>query len=374
LKANRIPAIDGLRTVAVLGVLWAHIWGFFGNIPWKLGVDINRVLSFGRNGVDLFFVISGFCMYLMYGSKISKFTADHFIGFLKKRCWRIAPAFYALIVLESVRLLWISGIFPFRDFFYHLFFINIFLTKDLFSPHYWSLSTEFHFYLVFPFLFWHIKNQKDFLNRVMALMVICIFFRLLLFYTHRADIAAGETIGSFEIWYRFVEFGFGIAAAVFYKQNRSMPAWVTGAAGFIIGLLIAYLGRIFMLTEFVNHFGSWAFILRALGEPIMTFGFGIIVFSVISKESVFSRIFSWKPFLFLGKISYSMYLWHYLLAQYIAEWIIKYRGISLTGMNLCILLTLVILIPVSWFSFKLFEEPYFRKNLKAKEMAYVEVF
>jgi peptidoglycan/LPS O-acetylase OafA/YrhL len=83
---------------------------------------------------------------------------------------------------------------------------------------------------------------------------------------------------------------------------------------------------------------------------------------------------SWKPFLFLGKISYSMYLWHYLIAQYLSVLIIKQWGISLATMNLSILVTLFILVPVSWISFKLFEAPYFRKSTKAKEMAYVEVF
>ena len=60
---KRIEPLDGLRTCAVLGVLWAHVWMFFKNIPFPLaGVDINRLLAFGGIGVVLFFVIMGFCM------------------------------------------------------------------------------------------------------------------------------------------------------------------------------------------------------------------------------------------------------------------------------------------------------------------------
>jgi peptidoglycan/LPS O-acetylase OafA/YrhL len=374
MKVNRIPAVDGLRTIAVLGVLWAHIWGFFHNIPWRVGIDLNRFISFGRNGVDLFFVISGFCMYLMYGSKIARFSRDSFFDFLKRRWLRIAPAFYVLIVVESIRLLLLDGRFPFPDFFYHLTFMNIFLPKNLFSPIYWSLSTEFHFYLIFPFLFLFLKNQQDIVKRVVFGILICLACRVFLFYFHRADIASGETISGFEIWYRFAEFGFGIIVAVLFVQNRELPSWVKSAMGFIIGAVVAFAGRICMLTEFLAHFGKWAFIVRTLSEPLMTLGFGLLLLNVISSQNIFSRILSWKPFLFLGKISYSMYLWHYLIAQYLSVLIIKQWGISLATMNLSILVTLFILVPVSWISFKLFEAPYFRKSTKAKEMAYVEVF
>jgi peptidoglycan/LPS O-acetylase OafA/YrhL len=374
MKTSRIPAIDGLRTFAVLGVLWSHVWGFFNNIPWKVGVDLNRIISFGRNGVDLFFVISGFCMYLMYGSRIARFSRHNFFDFLKRRWFRIAPAFYALVIIESVRLLVSDGVFPFQNFFYHLLFINIFLPKNLFSPIYWSLATEFHFYLIFPFLFLFLKSQQEFLKRVLTLILICIVFRFLLFYFHRADIAANETISGFEIWYRFAEFGFGIIGAVLFVQNRNLPGWILGARGFLAGLFIAYIGRICMLSEFLSYFGKWAFVVRTFSEPVMTFGFGLLLLSVISSPNIFSRILSWRPFLFLGKISYSMYLWHYLLAQFIASFLINRLGISLFSMNLCILISLAILIPISWVSFKIFEEPYFKKNKKAREMAYVEVF
>jgi peptidoglycan/LPS O-acetylase OafA/YrhL len=374
LKSSRIPAIDGLRTVAVLGVLWAHVWGFFNNIPWKVGIDLNRIISFGRNGVDLFFVISGFCMYLMYGAKIKEFNGAGFFDFIKKRWFRIAPAYYVLIVVESFLFLLNEGWFPFKNALYHLFFINIFLPRNLFSPIYWSLATEFHFYLVFPLLFLLLKNQRELLKRVLIGISICILLRLFLFHHYQVILAAKETISWFEIWYRFAEFGFGMITAIFYVQKRQLPAWISGISGFFIGIFIAYLGRICMLTDFLVYFGQWAFVLRAFSEPVMTAGFGLILWSVISSGNIFSRILSWKPFLFLGKISYSMYLWHYLLAQYIAAYMIKHLGISLFSMNLCIGITILLLIPLSWISFKLFEAPYFRKNTKAREMAYVEVF
>lgn len=374
LKTNRIPAIDGLRTIAVLGVIWAHTWGFYNNIPWKLGIDLNRIISFGRNGVDLFFVISGFCMYLMYASKISKFTFGNYTYFLKKRWLRIAPAFYTLIFVEALIIFVTSDVIPTKNIIYHLLFINIFLPKDLFSPHYWSLATEFQFYLIFPLLFLFVNQPSGFLKRVVIFVIVCIGFRIWHFYRYRADIAMNQTVSSFEIWYRFAEFGFGVIAAILFVKKQRIPNWIAGVRGFLIGLGISYLGRILMLSEFANYFGWKAFYFKALGEPIMTFGFGILLLSLISSENVLNSFFSGKPFLFLGKISYSMYLWHYLLAEYVSRFFIGIVGVSMVSMYISLVVSLAILIPISWISFKLLEEPYFKRISNAKAVAYVEAF
>ncbi|HEY9302611.1 MAG TPA: acyltransferase family protein [Phormidium sp.] len=105
---NRIAPVDGLRAVAVFGVIWAHVWAFGSGIPvWSLGkigsinLDLNRAISVIGTGVDLFFVISGFCMYLMYAQKQTKFAWNTYATFLKKRWLRIAPNYYvAALVCE----------------------------------------------------------------------------------------------------------------------------------------------------------------------------------------------------------------------------------------------------------------------------------
>ncbi|HEY4156281.1 MAG TPA: acyltransferase [Puia sp.] len=371
---SRIPAIDGLRTLAVLGVLWTHVWMFFKNIPMKVGgLDLNRGMAFGRHGVDLFFVISGFCMYLMYASRIDHFSASNFFGFLKKRWLRIAPAFYMIVVFDSFLLLYHTGIFPLKQMSYHLLFINIFLDQYDFAPHYWSLATEFHFYLLFPFLFLRLRSQRELSLRVFALMAVCLIFRLILFYNHTNDILEKETITSTAIWYRFIEFGFGIIAAQLYVLKRVLPRWAIGSSGFILGLLISYAGKIIITTEFVRHFGTKAFIFRAFAEPIMTFGFGWMLISLITSGGIFTRVLSSRPFLFLGKISYSFYLWHWFVAHLVSNWLIAWGGMNLKTFYLSLLISLVVAIPIAFLSFRLFEAPYFKRNPKLKKMAYVEV-
>src|SRR5258708_18228201 len=99
----RIKALDGFRAIAVLGVLWAHIWMFFVNPSFKiLNVDVAALMSFWGIGVDLFFVISGFCMYLMYMSQTNGFSWRNYLEYIKRRWLRIAPAFYAAIAVYGL--------------------------------------------------------------------------------------------------------------------------------------------------------------------------------------------------------------------------------------------------------------------------------
>jgi peptidoglycan/LPS O-acetylase OafA/YrhL len=91
---TKIAKLDGLRALAALGVLWIHIWTIHGNPRFKIaGLDITNILALGGNGVDLFFVISGFCMYYFYAHKAT-FSYLDFWTFIKKRWQRLSPAFY----------------------------------------------------------------------------------------------------------------------------------------------------------------------------------------------------------------------------------------------------------------------------------------
>ena len=106
---KRILPVDGLRAIAVMGVIWAHLWSFgFGAPALPLGrlgpltIDLNRLMSFWGTGVDLFFVISGLCMHLVYTSKPDALQIDRLVAFVKKRWLRIAPAYYAAVVACAI--------------------------------------------------------------------------------------------------------------------------------------------------------------------------------------------------------------------------------------------------------------------------------
>jgi peptidoglycan/LPS O-acetylase OafA/YrhL len=359
---NRIKPIDGLRTFAIIGVMWAHVWMFFGNLPMKMGgVDINRFLSFGGIGVDLFFVISGFCMYLMHTRKNVAFSKESYKQFIIKRWKRIAPAFYVAVIFAAFLYLLQNGIFPFKSLIYHVLFINIFNGQNILSPPFWSLSTEWHFYLILPLIFIADKSGRWIFIRIIVLMSISLVLRFFLF--HGYDLSSGITVPSYEIWYRFIEFGFGILAARFYIQQKKLPNFLSGATGFIISFFIAFFGRVCMTTDFFSKFGEIDFIIRALGEPILTFGFGIMILNLITTESIFEKITTSRPVIFIGKISYSMYLWHWPIAVYISYFIANKMGKSVINMEMSFLLSLLVTTGVGLLSYHFLEATYFKKSI-----------
>ncbi|HWK05461.1 MAG TPA: acyltransferase [Puia sp.] len=360
---NRIQPVDGLRSFAVLGVIWAHCWMFFGNPSLFIaGVNINQFFAFGGIGVDLFFVISGFCMYLMHSKNSAHFSLPLYGSFIRKRWLRIAPAFYFVVLFESIKYLATQGIFPAKSFIYHLLFINTFNPDNVLSPPFWSLATEWHFYLILPFIFISDLSGKYLYTRVLLLMLICLLLRLWLY--HGYDLSLGITIPSDKIWYRFVEFGFGILAARFYIDKNPLPSFLRGNIGFIVCFLVAFSGRLCMTTNVILHLGKMAFIARAFGEPILTFGFALMILNLINTESLFKKIIVAPPFLFIGRISYSMYLWHWMIASSVSFFIISHRGVSNVGQELAFLICVIFCIPIAILSYRYLEAPYFKKRNK----------
>src|SRR5450432_2658529 len=359
---NRIQPIDGLRAFAVLGVIWAHAWMFFGNQPFSVeGVNINQLLSFGGIGVDLFFVISGFCMYLMHSKNARNFNLSVYGNFIKKRWLRIAPAFYFVVLFESLYLLMTSGVFPTKSFIYHLLFINTFNDQNVLAPPFWSLATEWHFYIILPLLFIADPTAKWLTRRVLILMFLCMLLRLWLY--HGYDISSGITVpGGDRIWYRFVEFGFGILAARFYIDKRTLPWILTGNKGFILSFLVAFSGRLCMVSAILAHFGNLAFAVRAMGEPILTLGFALMILNLVGTESIFKKFISMPIFLFIGKISYSMYLWHWMIVVPVCYFLISHLGRSNIHQELAFLITVVFCSLVGIASYRYLEAPYFKKR------------
>ena len=360
---NRIKAIDGLRACAVLGVMWAHVWMFFGNPKmnlWK--IDINRILSFGGVGVDLFFVISGFCMYLMYEKKVNKFIWKSLGEFIIKRWKRIAPAFYVVVLVDCIIFFFYHHTFPFSDFISHLFFLNTFYNNHFLSPPYWSLSTEWQFYLVLPFLFLFGSNNKRFNKTVFFLSVSNIVCLLLLYKLNTKELLDGKNIAHDKIWYRFIEFSWGILCARIYINNFMLPFWLKGNVGFLLSFIIAFSGKLLGVQDIFIRFNQYAFISRALSEPVLTFGYGLMILNLLNSESVFNVILSSFPFQFIGRISYSVYLWHWIIAAGISDFIIEHFSKNVIWMQITFFISLAVIIPVSYLSYHWLEAPYFKKR------------
>lgn len=350
-QLGRITEIDGLRAVAVIGVLYAHVWAFgCGNIALVVGsFDINRALSVFGTGVDLFFVISGFCIYLAYISTSTALTANSYLKFLRRRLQRIYPAYLAAVIFAA--LVWTvnAKVFPVSQVIEHLVFVQILVAdgNQLAAP-FWSLATEWHFYLALPLL---IATARTF-NYPTTLLIaasMCIAWRAVTSFSAAAS--------DMQLQARLTEFLLGIAVARLYLTERPLPWWLQGDKGVLLGLLVMLAGRAMMTDQALT---SW---LRpyayALNTTVLATGYSMILWSVIASKSRIAAILRSPPLQFIGRISYSFYLWHWFVAIWVGAAIAANLNQPAFAPILATLIAIPLVSILALCSYKFLELPYF---------------
>lgn len=325
-----------------------------------IGFPVGKYLSFFGTGVDLFFVISGFCMYLMYISNQNKFSLSVYFNYLKKRFKRIAPAYYAAILFYALyEVDFHLDNLDFRYSFISAIFIrNFFFLKTSFGPHFWSLATEWHFYLLLPIMLLACQRY-GFIRMIYLFYFISLLFRFYFWYFSVDE----YNIINYSILNRLSEFLAGIVIAKAYKE-KSDKWYFNSLSVLVIGILLSFCGRILMSDSLINHNNFLiGYFSRVFNLPILSFGFALVIINTIHVKTFFSRIVNSKVFVFLGKYSYSMYLWHWVIAEYICGYISShYIAHSSSLLLFSFFVSLILLFPISVFSYYLFESFYFNSS------------
>ncbi len=319
MKTQYRPEIDGLRTIAVLGVVLFHL---------KLGL-----FAGGFVGVDVFFVISGYLITrnILAGAQAGTFS---FADFYIRRARRILPALIFTVAAtfwagmlwlppenlqtlagEATRaMLSISNIEYWRN--SHAYFSHS--SDQLALLHCWSLSLEEQFYLFWPiFILWVWRKNK---LRVATACVGALSFIVALVWS-LSDPQAVFFMMPFRI------FEFAIGAAVIFIEPLFLTAAMAGIAG-VLGLLA-------IATAFIFFDGNSAFSLVTLVPSV---GAAAVICAGVKYR--LSALLTNGPARFIGRISYSLYLCHWPIL-FFARFLFGEAAESGQGMALCFVLMLV---------------------------------
>ena len=309
--------IQGLRAIAVLFVVFSH-FGF-------------KTFSGGFIGVDIFFVISGFLItslickeYLENVSKLSYGKIFSLRNFYIRRAKRILPLSLFVLFATILSSKFLLNPEQYRSvlnesYWASLFLANVhlirvatdyFATATFVSPlqHFWSLSVEEQFYFVFPALiFARLKYRKKYLlgrrmhwQTSVLLLVLPLWFFSFIYSV--VQTTSNPTAAYFSTLTRAWELGMGAILAIYLSGNTKKSNKYFSSAIAIIGLLFIVLsGTLFDKATPMPGFLALA----------PTLGTCAVIYGTTYDSNLVSKILSWKPYLFLGKISYSIYLWHW---------------------------------------------------------------
>ncbi len=342
--------VDGLRAVAILPVLSFHA---------GLGA------SGGFIGVDIFFVISG---YLIAGLILKDLDLGKFsiFEFWERRIRRILPAVavVALATLAIGALLFLPQ--DFRNLgqsslYQALLAANIYFWRDsgYFAQgadvkpllHTWSLAVEEQFYLLFPFLLMAISRFcRKWLTALILILGIA-SFGLSVWGTYASTVATFYLLPT-----RAWELLTGALLASLPPQ-RQARRWVAECLSYLG--LAAILFAVFRYNE-ATRFPGAAALLPCLATVIIIWANGCSLTSL-------GKLLAMPPVVFIGLISYSLYLWHWPLLVYARYW--SFQEVPL-GYRLLILAASFVLAAASW---KFVESP-FRKRLLLKSRPRVFAF
>ncbi|WP_309730869.1 acyltransferase family protein [Chamaesiphon sp. OTE_75_metabat_556] len=315
---NYRPEIDGLRAFAVIAVIINHF---------------NReILPSGFLGVDIFFVISGYVITSSLANKEYTHFKDFLLGFYSRRLKRLMPGLIACITITSLlgfllispgseefirtketaiaALFGASNLYLFKestDYFAASTEINLFTQT-------WSLGVEEQFYLVFPIIFWITGFAKSpSLGKRVFLFTMLLLSALSLFsfiWLNRVD----ATAAYFLMPSRFWELGVGCITLLIF-QSRKIPLKLSKfVAPLPILLLIAY---VIWIREIAIYKSTIEIVLLTA-----------LLIGTLNSSSIVYKLFTHKIVLWIGSISYSLYLWHWSILA-LSRWTIGIHWITL---------------------------------------------
>ena len=318
-------------------------------------------MKMGFLGVDIFFVISGFLLTLPW---LNSRREQRFIPFVKnfyaRRVLRIVPAYYVtLLVIIYLSLFGLQKLPSTTNVVSHILFVNDFLDQPIIRGVFWTLSVEMCFYLTLPFIMW-IRKPKRWWMALTAMAFGAIAFRLFLIYSHHPLFNQGDASHFNNVRYihtlagRFDEFAVGMACAWLY-QHKKIPT-DAGNRLFAIGLAL--------MLIIINVYGRRGDILMEapllyLALPtIASIATGFIISGAVVRGSAPNRLLGASTMIFVGTISYSVYLWHTVIldALYRSELLSRVEGV--TRLSHAFLYSLPPILLISLVSYWWIEKPF----------------
>ncbi len=363
-KNSRFPEFDGIRAWAIIMIIMVHVSprlpevGMINGAMHPFTVTVYKVLinlpvigiNGGGIGVDLFFVLSGFLIYMSITH-----NKQTFLSFIKRRMFRLLPAHLATMAPFAI------GISLFGLVLNSFFLVDFFTQYQNANIVTWSLSYELLFYLILAIWLIVLKDKKYISSWK--------FFYLVIIVLYSSQWVVSPLLLDLHIKYlemnRFLAFFFGVALAKIYFSHKQ--TWQSlekfFSYGAILGIVIIVIFRYSWLPLVFEK--RWGEIGMNGAYLVVDFGIFLLLASMlISSDHFLKRFFRWKPLRVIGSVSYSMYLNHLVLGIPLAAGVISFIDNIYLRLIVFVFACYISTFIVSIFLFHFLEKPYFLNRKK----------
>jgi peptidoglycan/LPS O-acetylase OafA/YrhL len=356
-KKNSIPLLDGVRAFACLIVIWfhidlisrdMHIWSPqpYGQLAQRI---FDSLMFFGSYGVTLFFVLSGFLLFLPFAKALlfGK-TWPSARQFYLRRVFRIVPAYYLALIL-IVLFFHREYLQPQRWNELALFFTFLMdSTKATFvqlNGPFWTLAVEWQYYMLLPLLIlcmrvivWRVKPAYR-LPATIACLVAMIAWGLFwrywgsyYIYQHPSETVLVNrpmlervlfiTFGRGGKYLEDFAVGMLVSLCYVYAHHPSISPKLRETlrelSPILLGAGVLSLFSMIMWNLNQRYANAWSLFAAPffvknyfwLGEVGFALSFGLCIFALLFGYAWLKRPFEWSPLRWIGMISYSLYMWH----------------------------------------------------------------
>jgi peptidoglycan/LPS O-acetylase OafA/YrhL len=292
-----VPSLDGLRALSITLVMFSHLVGTT-NFP-IAGDALTGVGDLGYLGVRVFFVISGYLITNLLVAEHAKTGAISLREFYIRRAYRILPAAYAMVA--SIALAAWVGVLAIDA--WDLLAAVTYTTNYHYGGgwelgHLWSLSVEEQFYLLWPVLL-VIFGRRSIVPLAAAMLVLAPVFRALAWhYLERGDDVMEQ---AYPCVMDSIAAGCLLAGARPLLDKSRVYKWFTAGPGFVAvlaGIVLAQLPTHYVLLDSVIDVSVMNVCLAILVDRFVRYPAGPA-----------GKVLNWRPVMFVGTLSYSLYLW-----------------------------------------------------------------
>lgn len=313
-QSRHDPALDGVRGLAILLVLFTHLFPIGNNLG---GIFFRVVVAIQRSawvGVDLFFALSGYLITGILWNSLG--GSGYFRNFYVRRCLRISPLYYAVLLIllgltATLHLTWHGLLIPLLFYLQSAGLVrtggSLALSPVINLLHFWSLAVEEQFYLVWPLCLFLLRRPRRIVCAAIVGSLLSLLLRILLLrngcslwvlYTSTPCRLDGILLGS------------GLALAIRGRYGSTILRVAP----------LVFLGSVIVLLLIGVPDGlNWQ-----LHPSVLTFGLSMVAIAcvsfiawVIAPGSSIRRAVSSHFLRFFGRYSYGIYIFHFIAGEWI---------------------------------------------------------